>query len=66
MSNANTHIKAVGKDEANTSVPAGQEIRDAQEHEGQGQHNKIVPRKKKQYKQHMQLHYLITKLIFRR
>jgi len=63
VSNANTHIEAVGKDKANASVPAGQEIGDAQECEGQGQHNKVVPRKKKQYEQHIQLHYLTTKRI---
>lgn len=53
VSNANTHIKAVGKDKANASTPAGQEVRAAQEHEGQGQHNKVVSRKKKQQKQHI-------------
>ena len=69
VSNANTHIKAVGKDKANASVPAGQEIRAAQEQEGQGQHNKVVPGKKKQQKpriQHIPLHYLITKHIFQK
>lgn len=47
VSYSNTHVKAVGEDKANAAMPVRQEIRDAQKREGQGQHNKIVPRKKK-------------------
>lgn len=47
VSYSNTHVKAVRKNKAYTAMPLGQEIRDAQKCEGQGQHNKIVPMKKK-------------------
>lgn len=47
VSYSNTHVKAVRKDKAYTAMPLGQEIRDAQKCEGQGQHNKIVPMKKR-------------------
>lgn len=47
VSYSNAHVKAVGKDKAYTAMPVSQEIRDAQKREGQGQHHKIVPRKKK-------------------
>lgn len=43
VSYSNAHVKAVGEDKADTAVPVGQEIRDAQKREGQGQHNKIIP-----------------------
>lgn len=46
VSYSDTHVKAIGKDKAYTAMPVGQEIRDAQEREGQGQHNEIVPTKK--------------------
>lgn len=47
VSYSDAHVEAVGKDKAHTAVPVGQEIRDAQKDERQGQHNKIVPREKK-------------------
>lgn len=59
VSYSNTHVKAVGEDKADTAVPVGQEIRDAQKREGQGQHNKIVPRKKTA-QQCIQFRYLLT------
>lgn len=60
VSNSNTHIKAVCKDKTYTAMPVGQEVGDAQEREGQGQHNKIVPRKKKQFELCIQLQYLLN------
>lgn len=50
VSYSDAHVEAVGKDEAHTAVPVGQEIRDAQKYERQGQHNKIVPREKEKKK----------------
>lgn len=47
VSYPDAHVEAVGKDKTHTAIPVGQEIRDAQKYERQGQHNKIVPRKKK-------------------
>lgn len=50
VSYPDAHVEAVGKDKAHTAIPVGQEIRDAQKYERQGQHNKIIPRKKKKNK----------------
>lgn len=47
VSYPDAHVEAVGKDESHTAIPVGQEIRDAQKYERQGQHDKIVPRRKK-------------------
>jgi len=62
VSYSNTHVKAVGKYKAYTAMPVGQEIRDAQKREGQGQHNKVVPREKKKRKKKFM--YTITVFIY--
>lgn len=43
LCNPNGHVKAVGKDEAHTATPSGQEIRQHEKGGRQCQHGQIVP-----------------------
>lgn len=57
VSYPDAHVEAVGKDKAHTAIPVGQEIRDAQKCERQGQHNKIIPREReKKRKNNLTMH----------